>query len=120
MRAQRIRNRLLQRRRQLLSRYHDELARVQEELDSREIEEIDNANELWDARLSSRLSNIDAQALARIVDALRRIEQGEYGKCLECGVVIEPARLMALPETESCYECAMDAELQRPALRAAQ
>lgn len=120
MRAQRIKNRLLQRRRQLLARYHDEVARVQEELDSREIEMIDNANELWDARLSSRLSNIDAQALARIVEALRRIDQGEYGKCAECGMAIGAARLIALPETESCYECAMDAERQHLAFRVAQ
>ena len=105
-----IKNRLLSRRYELLSRYHDELARATEELDSREIEDVDNASELWDARVLSILGNVDAAALARITAALGRLEDGTYGTCTDCADSIEPARLRVLPETSACYECALEAE----------
>lgn len=114
MRTQRIKKRLLRRRLEVLARYHAELDRAIEELDSREIEEIENATELWDARVLSQLSDVDAATLGRIVAALRRIEDGGYGMCVECGIAIEAPRLHALPEAESCYDCACDAE--RPAM----
>lgn len=110
MRTHRIKNRLLQRRRDLLARYHEGLARAAEELDSREIELVDNAAELWDARVLSRLGTADAAALARIVAALRRLDDGTYGQCAECGIAIDAARLAALPEATRCLECALDAE----------
>jgi DnaK suppressor protein len=115
----RIKSRLLDQRRDLMSRYHDALARVVEELDSREIEQVENATELWDARLLSRLSDADAQRLARIVGALRRLEDGSYGMCVECGAAIGAARLAAVPETDSCYACARDASQPASFVRAA-
>lgn len=114
MRTLRIKNRLLQRRRDLLGRYHDELARATEELDSREIEGVENAVELWDARVLTILSNADADALGSIVAALRRLELGTYGVCVACGVGIEHPRLSVLPEASTCFDCAVDTE--RPTL----
>ena len=113
----RSKQRLLLRRQGLLARYHDELARASEELDTREIEAIENAAELWDARVLSRLGDADAAMLGRIVAALRRLEDGTYGACVACGVAIEAPRLHALPEAETCFDCASEAE--RPALRLA-
>jgi DnaK suppressor protein len=110
MRAQRIKERLLQRRQDVLSRYHDELDRTAEELDSREVEAVENATELWDARVLSVLGDADVEALTRIVAALRRLDEGCYGACVECGIAIEPARLAALPEAATCFDCALDAE----------
>lgn len=110
MKKHRIESRLLQRRAELMARYHDELALAAEELDTREIEMIDNANELWDARVLSALSHVDRHALQRIVAALRRLEEGTYGTCLECGIAIESARLFALPEAATCIDCAVDIE----------
>ena len=116
MRTRRTTRRLLLRRQSLLARYHDELARATEELDSREIEAIENATELWDAKILSRLSEVDAAMLGRVTAALRRLEDGTYGACLACGVAIEAPRLHALPEAETCYDCACDQERQ-PAMR---
>lgn len=110
MRTQRIKDRLLQRRREVLSRYHAELDRAVEELDSRETEDIENATELWDARVLSLLGDADVHALAQIVAALHRLDEGCYGACVECGIAIEPARLSALPEAATCFDCALDAE----------
>jgi RNA polymerase-binding transcription factor DksA len=59
------------------------------------------------------LSEVDAAALQRIVDALQRMENGSYGRCVECCAAIEASRLSVLPEAETCYECAEDAERAR-------
>jgi DnaK suppressor protein len=37
--------------------------------------------------------------------ALRRIEQGDYGDCAECGEEIGLARLKVKPETALCIQC---------------
>jgi DnaK suppressor protein len=44
----------------------------------------------------------DSETLAQVQDALRRIEQGSYGKCILCDKQIEPARLEAIPWTPYC------------------
>lgn len=68
-----------------------------------------------------RLSRIDAMqiqamALAQarrrkaerggIDEALRRMDEGEYGYCLKCGDDIAPARLEHSPAVATCIECA--------------
>ena len=68
-----------------------------------------------------RLSRIDAmqlQAMAlaqarhrksergAIDEALRRMDEGEYGYCLKCGEDIAPARLENSPSVTTCIECA--------------
>uniref|UniRef100_Q01TC0 Transcriptional regulator, TraR/DksA family n=1 Tax=Solibacter usitatus (strain Ellin6076) TaxID=234267 RepID=Q01TC0_SOLUE len=47
-------------------------------------------------------SSVDSETLQQVDDALRRIEQGSYGKCVICGKPIEPARLEAIPWTPYC------------------
>ena len=37
--------------------------------------------------------------------ALDRLNDGEYGTCVECGEDIAPARLRALPEVQTCVRC---------------
>ena len=41
-------------------------------------------------------------------DALQRIDKGEYGKCSECGKVIEKERLEAVPHARQCLQCKMN------------
>jgi len=45
-----------------------------------------------------------SQTLEEVQDALRRMEDGSYGKCAVCGREIEPARLEAIPWTPYCLE----------------
>ncbi len=40
--------------------------------------------------------------LRQVQDALKRIEDGSYGRCIDCGREIEPARLSAIPWTPYC------------------
>ncbi|MCU1274773.1 MAG: transcriptional regulator, TraR/DksA family [Bryobacterales bacterium] len=47
-------------------------------------------------------STVEWQMLTEVRDALRRIEDGTYGRCIDCGREIEPARLEAIPWTPYC------------------
>ncbi|MCR8550288.1 TraR/DksA family transcriptional regulator [Salipiger sp. P9] len=44
--------------------------------------------------------------IARIKAALQRMDEGEYGYCLNCGDAISEARLEVLPEAPLCAACA--------------
>ena len=50
-----------------------------------------------DARETAELAAVDA--------ALKRIEDGVYGLCADCGVVIPAPRLHAAPEAARCIDC---------------
>jgi DnaK suppressor protein len=41
----------------------------------------------------------------KLASALDRLNDGEYGTCVECGEAIAPARLRVLPEVETCVRC---------------
>jgi DnaK suppressor protein len=43
--------------------------------------------------------------LSAIDAALARMDRGEYGMCIDCGVEIPAARLQAAPETPRCVAC---------------
>ena len=43
--------------------------------------------------------------LQRVQAALERIARGVYGVCIECGELIAPKRLRAIPEAETCVPC---------------
>ena len=45
------------------------------------------------------------QRLSRVETALRRMEEGEYGDCRECGESIALARLETQPEAPLCVQC---------------
>lgn len=47
-----------------------------------------------------------ALQLRRIDAALQRIDQGDYGDCLECGEPIAEARLRVDPAAPLCIRCA--------------
>jgi len=40
-----------------------------------------------------------------IDEALRRIADGSYGKCADCGKQISPSRLKAVPHARMCINC---------------
>ncbi len=43
--------------------------------------------------------------LPQLADAFRRLRQGTYGECCDCGEAIEPRRLAAIPEVPECKAC---------------
>ena len=47
----------------------------------------------------------EGKFLNYLEDALKRIEKGEYGRCTECGKLIEKERLEAVPHAQQCLQC---------------
>jgi RNA polymerase-binding transcription factor len=46
-----------------------------------------------------------AQQARRLRIALSRVSDGHYGVCSECGDLIPPKRLFALPDATTCVAC---------------
>jgi RNA polymerase-binding transcription factor DksA len=67
-----------------------------------EVDEI-QANERREIGFATR--ELLVGKVNRIVAALERLDQGEYGQCVECGEAIAPARLNAMPEVTTCVRC---------------
>ena len=76
-------------------------------------DEVNHEEDGTDAfiRLSGldRASNEQAQ-IVKIDQALRAIQDGEYGMCEQCGCRIETPRLQALPFVKTCIKCQSEAE----------
>ena len=64
----------------------------------------------FDLELTLNLLGGEKNALDQIEAAIRRIEDGSYGRCEECGKKIPKARLEALPYAAQCVRCASKQE----------
>jgi DnaK suppressor protein len=53
---------------------------------------------------SFQKAGLASEELKEVDDALRRIDEGTYGKCIDCGRPIEPGRLEAVPWTPYCFD----------------
>jgi DnaK suppressor protein len=51
------------------------------------------------------LMEMKSETLAKIDEAMQRLENGSYGLCAECGGEIAEARLKALPFAALCRDC---------------
>ena len=67
-----------------------------------EVDEI-QANERREIGFATR--ELLVERVNRITAALDRLNDGEYGICVECGEKIAAARLRALPEVQTCVRC---------------
>ncbi|HEX6362742.1 MAG TPA: TraR/DksA C4-type zinc finger protein [Albitalea sp.] len=47
----------------------------------------------------------DREEMARVAAALRRLDEGVYGDCLQCGQPIPLQRLLVQPAAERCAAC---------------
>ena len=70
----------------------------------------DTATETYDRELDYTLEENSEHVLEEIEAALKRIEEGTYGICTNCGTQIAEARLEALPWATLCIDCARDRE----------
>ena len=59
------------------------------------------------------LIQLKAEALGSVDAALKRLAEGRYGRCAECGSDIPHARLSALPFAVRCTGCEQDREMAR-------
>lgn len=68
---------------------------------------------LRDSTAEQQLSLLEARNRTRIMldTALRRLDDGEYGLCEDCGTAIGAGRLRALPFAKRCLACQHQAEV---------
>ncbi len=70
----------------------------------------DTATETYDRELDYTLEENSEHVLGDIDVALKRVEDGTYGMCSNCGRQIAEERLEARPWATLCIECQRDRE----------
>ena len=65
----------------------------------------DMASDDYDRDFSLGRATDEQKMLFGIDEALKRIEDGTYGNCVQCNKPIPKKRLKALPHTELCIDC---------------
>ena len=73
-------------------------------------DEMDLASSEYLQSFTFRLRGREKVFLDKIEKALRKIEEGSFGVCEECGEEISIKRLEARPETTLCIRCKEDQE----------
>src|SRR4030095_3394050 len=100
---------LEERRREIMDQVQEKIRDVRTEspnspthgvLDAAESSEADIQDEIEFALIPMK-----AETLNKIEEALRRLEEGTYGYCFECGEEISERRLRALPFAVRCKDC---------------
>lgn len=69
------------------------------------VDEVDLATDMITEMMGSALSSSNVKNLKLIDEALERINNGEYGKCDECGEDIPFKRLEYKPFASYCVSC---------------
>ena len=73
-------------------------------------DEIDTASSEMNLAFQGRLRERERGLLAKIDQALGKIEQGVYGECELCGEQISLKRIEARPVAELCIDCKSEQE----------
>ena len=90
----------------------EKLGEMQGSLRSREALKIENVSEeteltrnIVDRDLEAARMNSSSAKVKEILDAIARIESGEYGVCIDCEDPIAERRLAAVPWAKRCIRC---------------
>lgn len=73
-------------------------------------DEVDTASQEINLAFMGRVRERERGLLKKILEALQRIEDKEYGECESCGEDIGLKRLMARPVAELCIDCKSEQE----------
>jgi RNA polymerase-binding protein DksA len=65
----------------------------------------DVATDTYDREFSLGLASSEREALYELDDALKKIDDGTFGICESCKLVIAKNRLMAVPDARLCVKC---------------
>ncbi len=76
------------------------------ELDQSRVGRLSRMDAMQGQQMALEAARRRKQRLIGIGTALRRIDTGEYGDCLECGEEINVRRLQADPANSKCINCA--------------
>jgi DnaK suppressor protein len=73
-------------------------------------DELDQATSDIEQSMRMRLRNREALYLKKLEEALKRIDEGTFGDCEECGEEIGQNRLLARPTATLCVSCKEEQE----------
>jgi DnaK suppressor protein len=65
----------------------------------------DVATDTYDREFSLGLASNDRELLYELDDALKKIEEGSFGICEQCKIIISKTRLRAIPQARFCVKC---------------
>ncbi len=65
----------------------------------------DMAADTYEREVSMGLVSTEQQVLYQIDEALKRMDEGSYGLCQECGKMITISRLKVVPYASLCIAC---------------
>lgn len=89
------------------------LSRATQELlnqDANYTDVVDQAAADTDRAMAAHMKDRDRESLLQIDEALKRIEQGNYGMCERCDERITEGRIKAFPLTTLCIDCKAELE----------
>jgi DnaK suppressor protein len=73
----------------------------------------DQGTDTMDREMAFMFASKSGRLVYHIDEALRRIQEGTYGKCQSCGKQISQARLEAVPHARLCIDCKAREEEQK-------
>jgi len=76
-------------------------------------DEADAALQSMERELFFELSDNERMMIDAIDSAIRKLDQGTFGRCESCGKKIAPPRLKAMPYARYCVDC--QARFETPA-----
>ena len=108
-RTETLRQMLLERRQEVLKEVEDLLARRRSSQGTLREESVPDTGDmaLQDASGDQQIALIESRNRVRqqLDDALRKLDEGTYGRCEDCGQPISESRLKVLPFAQRCVAC---------------
>jgi len=78
---------------------------------------VDQALDERDQEFALLLTDREKEKLFSVDEALEKLRTGTYGICEECGELIAPRRLAALPLAKFCLDCQTSLEKEKKFVR---
>jgi len=100
-----VRERLEAKKREIQALYLADLRSGQESNDSPTEDIVDRANNAYSRELNFSISDAERTLMLQVEEAIRRVDEGGYGRCANCGDPIARLRLEAVPWARFCIGC---------------
>ena len=104
---------LTRRRREVQGDVHGRMCDGRMDPTPRRGDDADHSDAAMQSDVDLALLQMKTETLARVDEALVRLDQGKYGACAECGHEISGRRLYALPFAVRCQPCEDRRERER-------
>lgn len=98
----------------LRDEFSQRIVSLQQRVDAIHQDFAKGRNADWSEQASERendevLNALESEAkveIQQLANAIQRIDQGNYGHCIQCSELISPERLAVQPSAEKCIQCA--------------